>query len=177
MKKYYTYAMILYKDSEIYDYKKVIKYIEKNWKQYAYIEHDKDEETKKKHTHLLVHFPNKRYVTAISKEIGVPVNYIESCNLVPYLRYLIHFDDEEKHQYSVEEVKGPLQSTLKEIISNNKLSEVQQVSIISSYIFESGSWLSHSSLLQFVLANGCYSAYRRNFTLFDKLILEHNKNL
>lgn len=36
--------MILYKDSKTYDYKKVIKYIEKNYKYYAYIEHKPDDE-------------------------------------------------------------------------------------------------------------------------------------
>lgn len=177
MKKYYTFAMILYKNSESYNYKEVIKYIEKNWKHYAYIEHDEDDENKKKHTHVLMHFDNKRYNTAISKEIGVPSNYIVNVNLIPYLRYLIHLDDEDKKQYTIDEVHGTLQNKLRSILTNNKLDEVEQVTIISSFIFESSSWLSHTALLQYVLQVGCYSAYRRNFTLFDKLILEHNKSL
>ena len=53
--------MVLYKDSTSYDYKKIINYIEKNYKYYAYIEHKPDSEDGKKHTHVLMHFDNKRY--------------------------------------------------------------------------------------------------------------------
>lgn len=176
MKKYYTFAMVLYKDSTSYDYDKVIKYIEKNFKYYAYIEHDKDDEDKKLHTHVLMHFDNKRYSSAISKELNVPVNYIVNANLIPYLRYLIHFDDEDKFQYSVEDVKGTLQLRLKEIISSNKKSEVEQVSYIISFITDSKNMLTITDLSQFVLQNGCYSAFRRNYYFFKDLILDHNRH-
>lgn len=174
MNKYYTYAMILYKDSEVYDYNKVIDYIENNYTDYAYIVHNKD--NKKNHTHVLIHFNNKRYATSISKELGVPINYIEKANLVPYLRYLIHIDDEDKHLYSLEEVHGPMKKKLKAIIEP-KLEETEQVAIISSFIFESNDYLTHTELLQYILKVNCYSAYRRNFSLFNNLILEHNKNI
>lgn len=174
MKKYYTYAMVLYKETESYDYNEVIKYIENNYENYAYIVHDRDD--KKIHTHVLVHFKNKRYATAISKELGVPINYIEKANLIPYLRYLIHFDDEDKFQYNVDDVRGPMKKQLISIL-DPKLDEVEQVSIISSFIFENSDYLSHTSLLQYVLRVKCYSAYRRNFALFNQLILEHNRNL
>lgn len=174
MNKFYTYAMVLYKDTETYNYNKVIKYIENNYEQYAYIVHDKDD--KKVHTHVIIHFKNKRYATSISKELGVPLNYIEKCNLIPYLRYLIHIDDEDKHLYKLDEVKGTLKDKLKTILEP-KLEEVEQVSIISSYIFESNDYLTHTLLLQYILKVGCYSAYRRNFSLFNNLILEHNKDL
>lgn len=177
MKKYYTFAMILYKDSTSYDYKKVIKYIEKNYKSYAYIEHDKDIEHGKKHTHLLIHFDNKRYNTGVSKELGVPSNYIQNANLIPYLRYLIHFDDEDKKQYSIEEVKGPLQLRLREIISRDKKTEVEQVSYIMSFIIDYPTWLYITELSQFVIANGCYSAFRRNYHFFKDLVLDHNSKI
>ena len=176
MKKYYTFAMVLYKDSTTYDYNKVINYIEKNFKYYAYIEHNKDDEDNKIHTHVLMHFDNKRYNTAISKELGVPVNYIVNANLIPYLRYLIHFDDEEKHQYSADEVQGTLQLRLKEIISSNKKTEVEQVSYIISFITDSKNMLTITDLSQFVLQNGCYSAFRRNYYFFKDLILDHNRH-
>ena len=175
MKKYYTFAMVLYKDSTSYDYKKIIKYIEKNYKYYAYIEHDKDEEDKKKHTHVLVHFDNKRYNTGVAKELNIPSNYVVNANLIPYLRYLIHFDDEEKHQYSVDEVHGSLVPRLKEVISSNKKTESEMVSFIMSFIFEFTGFLTITDLSQFVIQNGCYSAFRRNYTFFKDLVLDHNK--
>lgn len=173
-KKFYTFNLILYKDSMDYDYEKVLNYIVQNWQRYAYIEHDPEKDETKKHTHVLVHFDNKRYISAISKELQIKDNYIQPSNLVPFLRYLIHLDDEDKIQYSPYEVKGPLQQQLLEIISSNKSSEVEQVSIITSFIFEFYGRLSVTELLQFVLRNGCYSAYRRNYAMFKDLLLDHN---
>ena len=177
MKKYYTYAMVLYKDSTTYDYQKVIDYIEKNYKYYAYIEHKPEKDQTKEHTHLLVHFDNKRYASAISKELNVGVNYIQNANLIPYLRYLIHFDDEDKIQYSIEEVHGPLFNKLKDIISKDTKTESEQVAEIMSYIFESNEWLYVTNVAQFVLNNGCYSAFRRNYSFFKDLVLEHNRHM
>lgn len=173
-KKYYTYAMILYKDSMSYDYDKVIDYITKNWDQYAYIEHEPEKEESKYHTHVLVHFNNKRYISAISKELNIPENYIEPANLIPYLRYLIHLDNEEKIQYSPFEVKGSLQSKLVTIIQNDKMSEPEMISCILDFIFEYPEWLSMSVLSQFVLRNGCYSAFRRNYHFIKDIVAEHN---
>ena len=176
-KKYYTYCFILYKDSLDYDYNKVIDYITSNWSCYGYIEHQPEKDEKKVHTHVLVHFDNKRYISAISKEINVKENYFEPCNLIPYLRYLIHLDDEEKIQYSPYEVQGPLQKKLVELVQSNKMSEVEQVSCICEFIFEFDTFLHYATLLQFVLKNGCYSAFRRNYYFFKDLVLEHNQNL
>ena len=176
-KKYYTYNIVLYKDSLSYDYDKVMDYITKNWRSYAYIEHQPEKDETKVHTHVLVHFDNKRYISAIAKEINVGENYIQPSNLIPFLRYLIHLDDEDKIQYSPYEVNGPLQKKLLEIISNDKMSEVEQVSCICDYIFEFDDFLHYSILLQFVLRNGCYSAYRRNYHFFKDLVLEHNQNI
>lgn len=176
MKKYYTFAMVLYKDSTSYDYDKVINYIEKNYKYYAYIEHDEDTDNKKPHTHVLMHFDNKRYNTGVAKELNVPSNYIVNANLIPYLRYLIHFDDEDKKQYSVDEVKGSLQLRLKEILSTNKKTETEQVATIMSFIIDYNGWLYITELSQFVLSSGTYSAFRRNYAFFKDLVLDHNKH-
>ena len=175
MKKYYTFAMVLYKDSTSYDYEKVINYIEKNFKYYAYIEHDEDVDNKKIHTHVLMHFDNKRYSTAIAKELNVPCNYIINVNFVPYLRYLIHFDDEDKKQYSIDDVKGTLTSRLRDIINKDTKTESEQVAEIMSYIFESDKWLTITDLSQFVLTSGTYSAFRRNYNFFKDLVLDHNR--
>lgn len=177
MKKYYTFAMILYKDSMTYDYNKVIDYIESNYKYYAYIEHQPEKDQTKEHTHVLMHFDNKRYATAISKELGVEVNYIQNANLIPYLRYLIHYDDEDKIQYDVENVIGPLKTRLKENISKSKQTETEQVATIMSFIFEVDHWLTITELSQFVLKTNTYSAFRRNYSFFKDLVLDHNQHI
>ena len=176
MKKYYTFAMVLYKDSTSYDYDKIITYIEKNYKYYAYIEHKAEKEETKPHTHVLLHFDNKRYNTGVAKELNIPSNYIVHANLIPYLRYLIHFDDEDKIQYNIEDVHGTLTSKLKDILSKDKKTESEQVAEIMSFIFESDKWLYITDLAQFVLRSGTYSAFRRNYNFFKDLILDHNKH-
>lgn len=175
-KKYYTFCFILYRDSLDYDYDILIAHIVQNWTNYAYIVHSPEKDEKKEHTHVLVHFDNKRYIKAIAKELGLADNYIQPCNLIPYLRYLIHFDDEDKTQYSPYEVVGPLQSKLLTIISSKK-DEVEQVSCIMSFIFEFTGFLHITDLSQFVINNGLYSAFRRNYNFFKDLVLEHNKFL
>lgn len=176
-KKYYTYNIILYKDSLDYDYNKIIEYIVQNWTTYAYIEHEPEKDETKKHTHVLVHFNNKRYINALAKELNIKENYIQPSNLIPFLRYLIHLDDEDKIQYSPYEVHGPLQKKLLEIVKNGSMSEVEQVSYICEFIFEFDTFLHITQLIQFVLQNGCYSAFRRNYSFFKDLVLEHNKNI
>lgn len=176
MKKFYTFAMVLYKDSTSYDYEKVINYIEKNYKYYAYIEHEPEKEETKLHTHVLVHFDNKRYNTGVAKELNIPSNYIVNANLIPYLRYLIHFDDEDKKQYPLDSVKGSLALRLRDILSKDKKTEGEQVAEIMSFIFEYNGWLYITDLAQFVLSSGTYSAFRRNYNFFKDLILDHNKH-
>lgn len=176
MKKFYTFAMVLYKDSTTYNYEKIIDYIEKNYKYYAYIEHEPETEDSKYHTHVLVHFDNKRYNTGVAKELGLAPNYIVNANLIPYLRYLIHFDDEDKKQYSVEQVHGSLAPRLRDILSKDKKTESEQVAEIMSFIFESDKWLYITDLAQFVLSNGTYSAFRRNYNFFKDLVLDHNRH-
>lgn len=173
-KKYYTFALILYRDSLSYDFNKVISYIEKNWTTYAWIVHEPDEEVNKEHVHVLVHFDNKRYISAIAKELNIGDNYIQPCNLVPYLRYLIHFDNEEKTQYSPYEVHGSLQPRLLEVIKTKRV-ESEEVAIILSYISDYTGTLQLFTLTQFVLSSGVYSTFRRNYIFFKDLVLEHNK--
>lgn len=175
-KKYYTFCFVLYSDSLDYDYNKIIDYITKNWTNYGYIVHSPEKDQSKEHTHVLVHFDNKRYINAIAKELNIGANYIQPCNLVPYLRYLIHFDDEDKIQYSPYEVQGPLQAKLLECIKT-KRTETEDVSIILSYIFEYQGTLRFCTLSQFVVQQGVYSAYRRNYIFFKDLVLEHNQNI
>ena len=87
------YALILYKDSLDYDYNKVLEYIEQNVSKYAYIEHKAEKEETKEHTHVLLYFNNKKYLSSLSKELGISSNYIQVASLKPYLKYLIHYDN------------------------------------------------------------------------------------
>lgn len=172
--KHYCFAFILYKDSTTYNYDNILDYIRHNWTSYAYIEHSPELDEKKFHTHVLVQFPNKRYLTAISKEIGLEENYITPVNFIPYLRYLIHYDDEEKKQYSPNEVIGPLQKKLISLIKNSSTDE-EGAQQIFNYITSTPHSLTLQELSHFVFINGLYGSFRRNYIFFKDLLLDHNK--
>lgn len=173
-KKYYCFAFVLYEDSHDYDYFSILDYITKNWTTYGYIEHSPEKDETKYHTHVLVQFPNKRYITAISKEIGLAENYIQPCNFIPYMRYLIHYDNEDKIHYSPNDVHGPIRLKLIKNIKGS-LEEEEQAQFITDYIFKTEGHLTLYNLANFVIINGYYSCFRRNYIFFKDLLLEKNK--
>lgn len=173
-KKYYCFAFILYRDSTVYDYDAILDYIRQNWTTYGYIEHSPELDENKYHTHVLVQFPNKRYIHAISKEIGLESNYIQPVHFLPYLRYLIHYDDEEKTQYSPYDVKGPLQDKLLSMLSSST-SDADNAMTIFEYICSYKGLISIVNVSQFVYTNGLYDSFRRNYAYFKDLIYDHNK--
>lgn len=116
--------LLLYKDSQSYDFDKVIDNIEndKHVVSYAYIEHDNDffnEETfdknghllghkgekKKDHVHVVCSFSSRKTLSDISLWLGVPQNHIEKCkNFDGSILYLTHRNAEDKFQYDVDNV-------------------------------------------------------------------------
>lgn len=111
-------------------HKKAIEEITKKY-DYAYITHDKDitedGELKKNHTHVVIRVGNNpRWKTAVAAELNIKENYIEGCNLDKMLRYLIHYDNSEKHRYEIEEVRGTLKKRLKNIIEKEEKTESER---------------------------------------------------
>lgn len=98
---------------------------------YIAIKHDKDRWTeednipegmnvgdlKKAHWHVIIKFPQARWNTAVAKELGIAMNYIQRC--VSYdgsLLYLVHHGMPHKHQYSVTECVGTLIKDLEKAV-------------------------------------------------------------
>lgn len=107
--RFRLFSIILYEKSESYDTKKVLFNIKSN-KYYAYILHNKDTDNKnnfkKEHYHIIIKLDNATTIDALSKKLGLPSNFIENIrNERAYIRYLIHFDDADKYQYSLEDIK------------------------------------------------------------------------
>lgn len=102
--RFRNFFVILYKDSECYDYDDVIFNI-KGFKYYAYIEHVPETDEKKSHVHVFIHLDNATTIKAIAKKIGVPMNYFQVVkNVRSSCRYLTHIDYPEKKQYSYDDV-------------------------------------------------------------------------
>ena len=84
---------------------------------YAYILHNKDiaedGSIKKHHWHVVLRFNQAVWSSAICKELGIEHNYIENVKRFDNaLQYLIHYNDTDKAQYSVDEVFGNLKQKL-----------------------------------------------------------------
>lgn len=157
---------------------------------YAYILHDKDTfdvdtvvngityragDLKKPHYHVVVKFPDARWASSVCSELGISFNYVrKSESLTRDLRYLIHYSDPDKYQYSFEEVAGTLKDQLwKTIVHSGTLEEDRAMSIkriIDGY----GYYLELSTLFELVCSEGLYADFRRGYALYKSLLKEHN---
>lgn len=176
MEKYkaYNHGLILYPDATDYSCTQVLEYIKNNFSSYAYIKHKPEKEETKIHVHVILKFPNKRYNTSLSKELGVPENYFQKINLNAYLRYLIHYDDEDKIQYSIDDVIGPLKDKLQAII-NGKDNEKINLTDILDVINQINAPVSFKLILTYCLENNLFSTYLRYYAIIRDVILEHNQ--
>lgn len=179
-KRVRTIGIILWTDNP--NHKLALDFIIHNFENYIYILHDRDikddGEIKKEHYHVILHFPNARTIKTLSKKLNVEENnfYIIK-SFTGQLRYLIHYDDDEKTRYNVEEVKGTLfmLSKFKSSIKGSQ-DETADVSQIYEFIFDND--ISDLSiLLDFVLDNKLYSSFRRNYCMFKDLLALNNRKV
>ena len=148
----------------------------------CWIRHDKDlnddGEYKKPHYHFVLKLKNACTISALSKNSFIPENLIEPIkkSLNGALKYLIHFQLDDKYQYSAEEVQSnsiKLKEKFMKLVTE-QISEVQKVITIQDYIEKKTSYVSWSELGKFAQENDFWDAFRRNLTYFDKLLNSHN---
>ena len=182
--RYRLFCLVLYKESESYDFKEVLKNI-KGYKYYAYCIHDSDSDDtgslKKEHYHFIIKLDNASTIEALSKKLGVPINFIQNIrNERSFIRYLIHFDDDDKFQYSLDHIV--CSRSYKRFVSkcfDDKETEEEIILKIHDYILSQLSGVSYSkaliNLIYFVNIN-CYdTVYKRyRFELLDFLKLNCN---
>lgn len=175
------FCLLLYPDDETH-----VKAMEKLKKvyDYAYILHDKDivEETgelKKPHWHVVIDIgENARWHTAIASELGINENYIQQCrNKDRALMYLIHFNDKDKIQYSIDKVQGTLKKRLKLALAKDDKTEQEKMQILLNIILEQTIELRYTDLVQIALELGYYDVVRRSPMIFKNLIVEKNDEL
>lgn len=171
------FCLLLY-TSEDESHIKALEYIKNNYENYAYIVHDKDtnkdNKLKKPHTHIVLEFNNARWSSSLAEELGIIPNYLQNCkNFEKALDYLIHFNDDTKYQYSINEVKGNLKKQLiKQMNSFNK-DENEIVKEIIEMINNSD-LIDVSTFVKIMCDWGYYSYFRRSLGLFLRLIDNHN---
>lgn len=158
-----TFMIMIYPDDVNF-----IEYLENivsKYDKYAYITHNKDiedgtGEIKKCHMHVVLYFKNKKELSELAKEIGIAENYIKVWDSkIKAIRYLVHADNNDKYQYSAEEVIGTLKSDL--VRSLNDGYEVMVITEILEFI-DTTPQLSYRGLTKWVLQKGYYAEFRRS---------------
>ena len=189
MEKYRSrvHMLLLYPDNE--NHVEVLSKIMKSY-DYAGITHDKDVwtaedekknpehkqgELKKEHIHIVLRTPNATWNTAICKELGLEEKFCEQVkNVDRALQYLMHYNEPDKTQYSIDDVYGGLRTKLAESIKKNEKSEGEKVVELIEYIEEQINPISIKSFAAYCAKNGYWSEFRRSATIFLKVIEEHN---
>ena len=146
--------------------------------QYALIVHDKDltedGEPKKSHVHVMWRFGQARYRDAVAKELGLEPNYLHQCgSLEKYGRYLVHADDPDKAQYTLEQVEGDLRPLVAKALEHEK-TEDEKVLALLELLESIDSVLTVTQFVKIACANGLYSEVRRNGYMMSKILEEHN---
>lgn len=150
-----------------------------NYCDYVYILHDKDidlsnDTLKKPHYHFIIRFPNARWLSAVSNDLGIDMNYFEPCrNVKSAMQYLIHFNDNNKYQYSKEEVQGNIVHYFNKCIADDDLDEESAISRILDFI-DHADFLSVSMLSRYCVSSGLWSYYRRAYSIIYAYMQEHN---
>lgn len=169
-----NYAMILYQENE--KDMMTLEKIKKNYK-YAYIIHDKDTtedgEIKKEHIHVFMEFENERSIKSIAKELNVEEYDVEKIrNKIGAIRYLIHKDNPEKHQYQQEKIVTNIKNINKYL--KDKKSENEEMAEIIQYIYSKKRRIMIVDVICYCIDNNLYNTYRRAGNQIIKLIDEHN---
>lgn len=133
-------------------------------------------EVKKEHWHIVLRFNQAVWSTAICKELGLEHNYIENVKRFDNaIQYLIHYNDNDKAQYSIDEVKGNLKQKLIESINKIEKSEGEKVVELIDYIEKYDGRISIKKFASFCAEQGYWAEFRRSATIFIKIIEEHNQ--
>ena len=123
---------------------------------------------------------NAVWNSALSVELGIPMNFIQQCrNEESALNYLVHFNDCDKYQYSLDEVKGSvnLKNKLIKFINNDDRIEEDKMLDLLNYIESYHGYLSIKNFSYYCCEVGMWSDFRRNSHIILNLISEHNSQI
>lgn len=173
-----NFNLVLYPEDETH--KKAIELISKNY-DCAFILHDKDQDKegniKKEHWHVVIKNNNAKWNTALAEELGIEVNYIEECrNLKRSLLYLIHFYDEDKYQYSIDEVHGNLKDKIITYINSENKTESEKVLEILTEIDNIHSYIDYCIFIKHIAKIGYWDVLRRSNGIITRYLDIHNQH-
>lgn len=134
-----------------------------------------DGQEKKHHTHVAMKFKNQRYITAVSKQLGIELHLIRKLeNFEKYVRYMTHMDYPDRAQYLPDLFQGTLKKEALAALSETE-TENERVKrlldLLDSYecVIELRTWV------RVVCDHGLYADCRRAGYLMKSLLEEHNR--
>lgn len=182
-----VHMLLLYPDCE--SHVKAVEKIKQSY-DYAMILHNRDYWTaedeksnpehvsglvKKEHWHIVLRFNQAVWSSALCKELGIEENYIENVKRFDNaIQYLIHYNDNDKAQYNIDEVSGNLKQKLVESINKVEKSEGEKVIELIDFIEKNDARISIKEFASYCAQQGYWSEFRRSATIFIKIIEEHN---
>lgn len=177
--KDYKWECILYPDSHSYNCDEIIAQLIDFWPEWAFIEHNKDKcddgTFKVRHVHFLGRNPEltKFSAESLSKRFFPlkPTDFEHIKNWRVAVRYLRHLDQPDKESYSADLVCSNI--WLDSYWS--KPDETDQARAILSYLSDHGGIVSMSQILDYVLSNNLYGAFRRGFSIWRSYIVSDNE--
>lgn len=171
MKRDRKFELVLYPDSDSYNFDTVLGAATSYFPFWAYCLHDSDiaddGSPKKTHLHFLGKLDDVKSPDVVCRDLHIPLNAISNVkSWKAACRYLVHLDSPTKFQYSIDDVVSSFP-----ILSFYGLPDEEQARRILDYI-SSCSSLSISSITRWSLDNGCYSAFRRGFAIWSQILRE-----
>lgn len=166
------YTGILYPDAENYEFETVISRLGDTFEELAYITHDmdttEDGELKKAHVHWAGKRKSPCPMSTIANALKIPANDIEFCKSWKFtLRYLIHADNPDKFQYSVDGVTAnfPYIAVVEGTLSVMKMKRIQD------YLYAERP-VSLKMVGDWCYSNRLYDTFMRNFALVSSMLRE-----
>ncbi len=164
--------ILLYPEND--HHQQALELIEKNYSEYAWVQHVPENDEKKEHIHVIVRFKNYRWNTALAEELGVEINMFEKCrSLENGLLYLVHAREENKIHYSLDDVHGTLKSKLERFLKSDGKDSIDKAVEIVNWINSQG-YITINQLFTFATVSGLYSELVRALPLFRDILYEHN---
>lgn len=143
--------------------------------------HDKDKEKdgslKKPHWHVVVNTRNQTWNTSIAKQVGIKLNYIQKLrNPEAAIEYLIHWNEESKYQYPIEDCFGAtrLKNLLKKITVEEQIPECEKVLELIEWITNADRPITISSFARVCASTDRWDIFRRSASIYMRIIDEHN---
>lgn len=134
-------------------------------------------EVKKEHYHIIVSFDNQRYLNGVSKEIGLDKRFIQKVDSFKTIsRYLIHLDNEDKAQYTLDELFGTpdMIAKVKKFCDEEK--SLTNIAFELMHIIDTtDDYISEGQLFRIVCSLGYCSFYNRVQRGLNAVLYEHNE--